>query len=359
MKSSHAVLPAFVLLPVCLAAQSVVSPAHFTAAEGNTYSPSVLGVVSTPADLLTIHEELQGTARTIRGLAFRLDGTVASAGTASTLAATMYCSTTATSVTNPSATFSANHGADKTQVASFAVVSYPAPQQNGPTNPFDYVFPFAQPFAFGGAGPLCTEVQIVSRSNGVLYFDYAYSSATNLNPLLRVYGTGCKPTGKLQNAFLYPGGSGNWPAKSVQLIYQASGLPNSATAVLILGGSNKLLGDIRLPFALPGTVDAPSGACTVYNDILLQLPGLTSAAGSVNWALGLSVNPFYNGLNVFGQVWSVDTTANAWHLISTGGVQHHILAPYPTLKFSTVYSNNSTSIGAALTNQGFVTRIDT
>ena len=39
-------------------------------------------------------------------------------------------------------------------------------------------------------------------------------------------------------------------------------------------------------------------------------------------------------------------------------VHHHVMAPYTTLKLSTVCSNNSTTLGSVRKNEGFVTRFD-
>ncbi len=346
------------LLPAVASAQSIVSPAHFTTAEGPSSASHGIGVTTSPADLLSIHEELQGTARTVRGVAFRLDGITNPSGSASSLSFNLFASTAVTTAANPNATFSANHGADKVQVGNFVSVSWPAPQQKGPTNPFDYAIPFAQPFAFGGAGPLCVEIQVVSRNNSTLRFDYAVNASTDPNPVVRTYGTGCKATGNTSNASVSGSASGNWPSKSVSLGYSAARLPASAGVVLILGGSNALIAGLPLPIQLPGTSGAASGACTVYNDILVQVPSVASASGAASWNIGLPVNPFFNGLSIFGQVWAIDMPANNWHVVSTSAAHHHIVAPYLAPKIGTVYSNTSTVMGTVLTDEGFVLRID-
>src|SRR5688500_10201920 len=98
-------LPALCLAP--LTAQSIVSPTHFTNAEGNSYSADGLGTAGTPNRYLELHGDLEGTPTTFARISFRRDGE--SINTAPVPAYTVLCdvflSTAASTTAAPNANF--------------------------------------------------------------------------------------------------------------------------------------------------------------------------------------------------------------------------------------------------------------
>lgn len=344
-----------------LASQTIYSPNHFARAEANTYAYGGIGTVQTPSVLLSIHEELRGTPRTIRSVSLRREGvSITQDYPASTWLVTAYASTGVTSAAAPSATLAANHGADKKTVAQFALVQLPASTFRGPASPFEFKIPFTTPFQFGGNGPLCLEIQVQSRSHThYYYFDYATGPSTNPSPEYLRWGTGCKATGLGSPMNLQPGASANWPGAAFTLSYYGSTMPANGLVSILLGGSRTTLNGLPLPFELPMTAAAASGPCSIYNDILISVPALTTAAGNLTFNLGLSASASLNGASLFGQVYALDPTANPWGVVTSNGVQHQIIAPYSAIPIGTVYSDASVGpTGTVLANQGYVMKFD-
>ncbi len=344
------------------AQSSVYTPAHFQNTEGPSYAFSGIGTASTPSVLLSVLDELQGTPRQIRAVSFRRDGQSNwSQWPASTMLVNIYASTAQTTSSTVDATLANNHGTPKTTVATFSLVQFAATSSTGLLEPFGYRFPFPQPYSFNGAGPLCLEIQVQSRnSTQYLYLDYVSYSNSNPAPITLQTGTGCKTTGSTNAANLSGYGSGNWPGKAVTLNYSGYYLPANGVVSALLGGSNSTVGGLPLPIELPGTRSAPSGACTLYNDILVQIPALTDPSGNLTLNLGLPVIPYFNGLSIFCQIVAPDQTANGWHFVLTNQVEHHITAPYTTIKSGIVYADGSVGpTGTVLASQGYVMKLDT
>lgn len=349
------------LLAPAIAAQNLVTPSHFTKAEGNTYAYGGIGTTQSPSTLLQIYDELQGTPRTIRAVSFRRDGEVdPSAWTQGAWLVNVFCSTSKKTAATPSSVFAENHGTDKTKVSSFSFIQLPASTFVGSVAPFEFRVPFTQPFAFGGNGPLCVEIQVVSRTqNNTYYFDYAYGQSANPYPPMRSFGTGCKVTGQTSPMTLQASASPNWPAGTMTLGYTGYYLPNSALVTIGLGLDDQSIQGLPLPLTLPGTGSAPSGPCIIYHDFVVTFPALSSATGTMSTNFGFPVNPFYNGVDLYAQVVALDIAANPFGVTLSNATQHHLVSPFGVIPVGTVYSDTTLGpTGTVLANQGYVAKIE-
>lgn len=345
-----------------LAGQVVYSPANFATAEANTVGWGGLGIALSPSVLLSIHDELQGTPRTIRAVSVRRDGiTNPQSYPAASWLVSVFASTAVTTAATPSATLAANHGADKKTVAQFVLVQLPASTFSGPEAPFEFRIPFTTPFQFGGAGPLCLEIQVHSRSHtGTYYLDYATGQSTNPAPAFVTWGVGCNATGIGSPMSLAPNSTANWPGAAASLGYHGTSMPASGLVTLLLGGSRTTFGGLQLPFELPTTASGTSGPCSIYNDVLITIPALTTATGTLTLHVGFTATPVLNGVSLFGQVLTLDAAANPWGMVTSNGVQHEILAPYGAIPIGTVNSDNTIGpTGVPLPNQGYVMKFET
>ncbi len=344
-----------------LAAQGIVSPSTFGPAEATSWASFGIGGQSAPAAMLAIHGEMQGRPATITGVSFRREGQNTSSYGAFTMVVNVWVSTAATPPSAPSATFAQNHGPDKQQVVTFGLVQVPAmPPPTAIPAPFDLSIPFDQPLAWTGGGPLCLEIQLVSKSTTqTVLFDWV-SDNPRLNPrptTLR-YGSGCIATGQTAAVRLDGAGTGSWTTGGVSLTYTGSRFPASAMVGLLIGGSNAQFAGLPLPLALPGTAIAPSGTCSLLTDALLGIPAVTNGSGQLSFSLGLAATPAFNGLSLFTQAVTLDATANSWGVVSSNGVQHQVLAPWSN-SLGTVYATSSFGpTGSVRADEGFVCRFD-
>jgi hypothetical protein len=163
------------MLPA-LAAQSVVSPAHFTNVEAPSYAYTPIGDQTVPSRSLQVFDDLS-SPRNITGFALRRDysagGRTAWAGY--TILCNIWCSNALTNAGNVDRTFDLNHVA--AQIWSPPVMA------------FDQVIPFSQPFAWNGSGSLAIEIGMTqSTLSGTHYFDYVSGTSTNPQPEYLSFG---------------------------------------------------------------------------------------------------------------------------------------------------------------------------
>jgi len=349
-----------VLLSTPLLGQTLVVPAHFAATEGSRATANGLGTTASPSTILLVLDELQGTPRTIKSVAFRRDGVTSTVFGGFTVLVNVFASTAATTGATVSATFADNHGANKTQIAAFAPVSFPATSSSHYGEPFEYRIPFSQPYAYDGNGPLCLEVQVTSRTNASsVTLDMASSPSNNPTTQVRSTGTGCKATGHSSAALMNGSASTKWTTGTVTLSYNGSRLPPSSVILLGVGANKESLGGVPLPLELPGTASAPSGACRIYNDFIVTVPALTTATGSTTLNLPIAVIAAYNGLTAYAQFIAVDAAANNFGVVLTNQVTHHLVAPYTSVPAGWVYSNNTTGpAGTARPNEVPVVQLE-
>lgn len=352
------------LLSLCvlgstLAAQGLVTPAHFATSEGNNSIQIPLGTTGTPSRFQQIHDDMSGTPRTINALAFRRDGFNTSAYGAYTVIVDVSLSTSPMNSGNVGTTFDSNHGADRANVALQKVVSLPATTFST-TRPFAYKVPFNQPFSFAGSGPLLWDITVTSRTNsGALNFDAFSGSNTNPQAWDWTIGTGCKATTYASAMALSGSSSASWSTGTVNLNFTGANFPKSAVVTLMLGGDDKSFGGIPLPWEIPGTNGFPSGVCRLYVAPLITINQLTNASGAMSAVLSVGgMTQANNGNILFTQAVAIDAN-NAFGLVFSNMVQHQILAPFANRPISYVYRSGSTgTTGTVVRNQGWVTSLE-
>lgn len=345
-----------------LGAQGVVSPRHFTNAEGNSYSFDGFGTALTPNRYVAIHDDLRGTPIAISSVAFRRDGGSGFTSTdpACSILFDLLMSTAATTPAAPNANFDANHGPNKQQVATLRGGQFPQTVPGHMPRPWEYVLFLDQPYSHTGAGALCLELKINSRNNTTaIGFDWVNGSHQSPAPLYRTVGTGCRHTATGTRLTLNGSSSANWSQSTVSLGLNGTNARPSSTVWGLIGVSDATLGGIPLPLELPGTAASPSGPCSIYNDVWLTLAALSTPSGAVTVNLGIGVNVTFNGLSVFSQLLELDAAANNWGFVLSNGLQHHILAPYPVQPVGEVYNNSSLgATGTVRAGSGLVTKFN-
>jgi hypothetical protein len=336
------------------AAQSVVSPAHFTDAEGSTSNSFPFGVATAPFRYANIHDDMAGTARTIRGMTLRRNNTSA-ASAAYTVTLDAWMSTAVTTGTTPDATFDNNHGADKLQVATGRTYNFPASPRQFAPEPFVFDVPFDVPFNFAGTGSLCWEVQVTARSNTTSYFLDASSGQGSTNPAMAVntFGAGCLATGRTTAMGATGTSTMNWTAGTGTLTVNSTNGPASAPAAMVLGDM------LPVPFLIPGSDLGPSGPCNVYVNPLVVVGGTTSATGASSYQIPFPATPNLNGLRTFEQVASLDASANSFGLVTSAAVNHNVVAPYGPIPGARIYLSGSLGAsGTAVANYSLVVRFN-
>lgn len=351
---------ALVFTGTCVA-QDIVTPKNFTNSEAASFSNEAIGTTATPTTWLEVMDELKGTPRTIKGIAFRRDGqTTSFNNTAATVLVTAKASTAATTAATVSGTFAANHGANKATVTAFTVVQWPASSYEGPAPDLWFPIMFNTPYNFDGTGPLAVEVQVTSRTHtSSYYFDWESNTNGVSNPQSydASFGTGCTTSTQTNPMLLTGGSQSNWPNSSVTLTYSGQRMPPSTLISMVIGTDKTNIAGLPLPLQLPGTATAPSGPCTIYTNVLLAVPALTNANGSMTFNLGFGVNPFFNGLHVYAQAAALDPVANPLGLVLSNAEVHNLVAPYGKPPIGTVSTNSASPTGTARPNQGYVVKI--
>ena len=354
------ILP-FLLIPAgALSAQGITSPAHFAGAEGSTYSFDPFGTTSTPFRYLQVHNDLSGHPMTIKALVFRRDGARTTTFGGFQFFTDLTLSTAKTSSSAPNKAFDLNHGADKTKVASFQMVKFPASSFGEVPAPFTYRIPLTKPFNFGGKGPLCWEAKVQVRQNTFhVYFDACSSSSTNpLSWALRS-GASCKASAFTLPIYFSGRTSMNWPKNTGTLVFNASRAPKNAVGFILIGIHKKSLGGIPLPFEIPGSKGAKSGPCFLGVAPILILPAFTSSTGSISkYQFGFPVTPSFNGASIHTQFLAPDAGANPLGVVTSNLLSFYFLAPFKTVPVGNVYLSGTGSSGSVRANHGLVVRFE-
>jgi hypothetical protein len=338
----HVSARAIASLCLCTVGLAQVSPGHFTDVDGvaGTRSPLATGVGRT----LQLHGDVARSRLPIRGLAFRRDSDNRATFSPFSVTLTVTMSTGATSVAAPSATFDANHGADRLTVFTRRPVSFPSsPPRDTLPAPFDYTVAFDQPFAyslFGPFGPLVWDITVEAPALGAErpLFDFVRFDSNASNPPLASFefGTGCIATGRTTPMRALFASTTQWSGNTMVIQLGGNRGPANGVAVGVLGFSNTLLGTIPLPLSIPGSGSAPSGLCRVFNDAVLSVPTALDASGTATPLLQTRISPELHGLTFFHQLWALDATANSMGLVTSSASARQILAPFTSIPCSRV-----------------------
>jgi hypothetical protein len=338
-----------------LSAQATVSPTHFTLAEGNGFDQNGLGAIAGTCRYLQVHDDLK-VPRLINALSLRRDAVSNpnSGLPAFSVTADIECSTAAPGRTSTTlwSTFDVNHGAGKTRVAFNKQFSFPATAAGPIPRPFEFVMMFQQPFAFAGTNGLCWELKVFSRSNqSLVSFDDARSADSNPAPVFRHTGSGCRTAPHSSPMSLRASSGANWPAGQIAFGYQGVNLPLSGMVLLAFGVAST-------SWSVPNTASAPSGQCTIYNDWWVTMPVATDPIGSFALSLPLPTAVTPNGGSLFAQVVALDANANPWGVVMSNGVQHHVVAPFPTVPIGSLFVASLGTDGAIRPSRGQVVKFE-
>lgn len=320
----------FLLFSAALGAQHV-SPAHFAAAEGISDNVFPFGDTTVPFRYSQIHDGVPPML--VSGMAFRHD---LAAGLFPSHSVTIdaWVSTAALPAAAMDPLFDSNHGTDRAQVIFGR--AYTHPTSNPATVPGGFVldYPFDAPFLFTG-GSLCWEVRVTAKTqtSNIRYDAAAASGPAAANPALAItrLGMGCHQSTQPWLPMSATGGQFvDWIAGAATAITMGANLAPNGVSIFCWGLDTTSLGGIPLPAEIPGSGLAPSGSCTVHHDVTVATFATNSPTGTAASALSFVPSPPLHGLNLFSQVWALDTAANAFGLVTSNAVLHHIIAPFPT-----------------------------
>ena len=153
--------------------------------------------------------------------------------------------------------------------------------------------------------------------------------------------------------------STNWASSLAQLSFTLASAPKSGVAVINFGASRTAFGALPLPLELPGTANAPSKACTLYNDILFGLPAFTTSAGAATVNLAAPATPDMNGFSLHIQALTPDAQANAFGLVFSNQQSFHWVAPYGKVPVGQVSANGTLNAdGTVGANAGLIVKFE-
>lgn len=344
------------------AAQAIVLPAHFATVEGTGSSTLPFGFATLPVRYLQVHDGVPAT--TLTSLAFRHD-TSGAVRMPFQLTVDVYVSTAAGASMATTATFDANHGADKLHVVTNRTLTVPGndPAQLPGAFLLDLSFDAGVQFAFGG-GSLCWEVVVTANSaTSSMPFDSVLTQGTTpTSPgmLGTRTGLGCLATGRTQPMALSPANSPvDWAGGQATLVVNASQLQANGLVAWASGSNLTSWAGVPLPLSLPTSLGAPSGECRLYTDPLVLTPAVASAFGGAQLQLVLPVSVALHGATVPTQLLGFDPAANALGITSSNVVVQQLCAPYATnLGVQRVYAVGGTpAIGTVDANNPLIVRL--
>jgi hypothetical protein len=355
------------LLVALVPAQGIVSPAHFTHAEGN--APNRYPFGEHPNHVfryLQVHDDTQGTPRPIRSLAWRRWGAPCTTGGCTVIypayqvTLDAWCSTAATTSATAVAQFDANHGGDKVKVIDNKTFNFPVGAPGQVPQPFAYKITFDVPFIYLAAAPICWEVNVHAKTNTIqLYHSGASGSQSSPQLATAPFGTGCRATGQSVPMSAVGSSTMAWAAGTGNLVVDGFRAPANGVVILLVGFRNDTFGGIPLPFLVPGSAAAPSGPCSLYTDVRFTVAGIADSAGTIRTTIPIPATLDLNGARAFEQVISFDPAANPVGLVASNGVVHNFVAPHGPAPVTRVFLNGSLGAnGSVGRNYGLVTRFD-
>lgn len=348
-----------------LAAQSYVSPATHVRSEGAGTQSFPFGISTVPFRYLQIHDDVP--AMLVNGIAFRHNagGNNNSVFPAHSVTLDAWVSTAATTSATPSSTYDSNHGTDKARVATNRTYNLPASDPTDLPGAFILDYPFDTAFPYAGGG-LCWEVQITAKTQTTSIF-YDAMLAANSNPPMAVSrgGDGCLATGATMPMDILVLGPLDWTTGSGTLNLTGNRLLANGSVVLVFGLDKTSWAGQSLPLVIPTSTGAPSGTCTIYENILVTVPGTANGSGS--WAIPIAFTlPIptlmaLNGLTTYAQVMGLDAQANPFGLTASKMGMHNIVAPFPAAPIARVYRSGDIAnpVGSTVQNTNtLITRFD-
>lgn len=333
------------LVPLALAgsmvAQTVVSPPHFAAAEGNTAHFAPFGDTNLPARWQQVDATLIGQPRTIAQIRFRRDAFDLGSYPSKVCVMSVRVSHAATTAATMSTIRANNHGPD-VQLVRSGTITIPASTWSGLPEPFQFVIPFT-PFQYDGVAPLCWEIEVTSATpNNLMRCDQAWGTNANPTPWDIQSGNGCVASGYVQTARLTGFAGGTWvgSAPAINFTWNGSFLPPSGVGLLVLDVAGS------------PTMTIPGTRCDSYVRPGAWFLALAQANGTFAQSHLFPVRTSYNGLSLFAQHYALDAAAPGG-LVTTNGFQFNLVAPWTAVQVSSV-RQVGTNAPQLLLNRGFV-----
>jgi hypothetical protein len=281
----------------------IVSPVALTNAHGTTFNSIPWGPFTSSENFVhTIYDDLMGTPRVLRAMAFR--HFYSQNYVAKTYQVKVTLADAATTSSAISTTFASNFktGGNSTVVFN-GTLNWPAfPSVPRGPSPFAGVVAFTTNHVYTGVDPLLCEIFVMS-SNPVTptHFFERGPTSTHTGGVL---GVGCNATG--QTTPLNATGSvGLATATGIMTFTNtlASG-PASAPAALFIGDTNSRLGgQIPLPVDL-AIIGSPG--CFVNINPLLSIGATTSASGGATSSITTPMTTANSGIRLRAQWAAVD-----------------------------------------------------
>jgi hypothetical protein len=259
---------------------------------------------------LAVHDDLKGVPGVIKGMGMRLNA--GSTGVATDITMEVVISTAITTSATIDATFDNNHGTDKATVVPanslFQFAAYPAVTR-GPA-PFTYQVPFNNPFPFVGAGPICWEFRIASRTNATAFSLDAGSGTFSF--FSQAIGLGCLATGRTVRA------ATTAALSAANLTVSVTNFAAGGIGLAVIGFNDVNWSGIPLPLLVPGSDTAPSGACNIWSDMILMQAFVASATGAGSSVFAaVPASPAWLGLRAYSWGLGIDAAANPLGVVTT------------------------------------------
>lgn len=348
----------FVFAAASLTAQQF-SPPHFANAEGTSNNVFPFGNTTVPFRYSQIHDGLPPML--ISGMAFRHNATTITYP-AHSVTIDAWVSTATVAAGAMGTTFDNNHGIDKQQVIFNRTYTHPASNPADLPGQFVLDYPFDVPFAFAG-GSLCWEVQVTAKTQttSITHDSASTTAATNPGMVVGRFGTGCLATGQAVNLMTAVATqSMDWLSGTATMTVNGTNLEPNGLTLFCTGVDKTSFSGLPLPAVIPGSLGAPSGACTVYSDIVLSSLVVNSASGTGTNAFQFVPQPAFHGLTFYSQIWGIDLPANPFGLTTSNAAMHHIVAPFSLpLPLSRMWLSGSLGPTASATSgigNGLVTK---
>lgn len=352
-----------IVLTAWLPGQAIVTPAHFEVAEADRSSYSAVAAISLPARSLGVHDDLAGRPMLIQRLAFRPDrgsGFVIRDNAPVGIDCELDLSTAAVTSASLGLDFDAQHGSNRVNVMARRTVQLPRVVSWRAPAEFAYELPLDRPFGFDGSGSLCWDLKMHGRTNGNLNtLDAGSVAATSPTPVFRGFGQGCRVSGQPFPIALSGTAIEAWSLGFLTWTVDVGNLAPNGLCWLNFGLSDSNLGAVPLPFELPGTRGQPSGACTVYNDIVVAAPRRADPSGSLSMTLMPPLHASFHGQTLFVQALQIDPTAGVFGVVtSNGGLLNHA-APWSSLPIRNLHVDRGLGpLGSIDRLRAIVVRLD-
>ncbi len=327
----------------------LVSPTQALAAEQNSNNTFPFGSSATHT-YMQVHGDLRGKVKTITGMNFRRDGTLAANAsyTGKTITLQMYFGPG--SYESFGTNYLANYTGARTLVrsGSVAMPGWTAAPPSAPAG-FSFRIPTTSPYAWNGAADFLWEIRTTAMTaSNSLYADAVSGTGDTGNGRYSTYGTGCIATGQ---------------TSTFAATFGATTSKKANQHTLTLGGLRARANNSVAFWLAVNSANIPGLCAPIQVDLggWLYSAGTTSDA-SGNFTLPVlswAYNPAWIGFNWYGQAIGFDAGKSPFPLILSTGAR--IAMPAPAgIQIGRLYntSSGSATTGTLGIDYGLVIGLD-